>query len=350
MKKNSGIFFLLTIVVISWACSKEKVYYPAASTNNINDEALHNAVMKASSEGGILSLIVFRNNDIIAEEYFGDNTPTTYHPVKSVTKTVTGILFGIAKDKGLITNLDATVDDYLSEYLRPEDTLIAKVTIRQLLTMTGGFDWFELGIWDQYNEWAQANDHLTYALQVPIIDTPGSVFAYTTPGCQILSAIFTVATGEKLEDFAWDHLFQELGMIGERPWGEDIHDFNYGGVTLNLTAKDMLAIGRMLLNNGNYYGKQVVSSEWISESTTTAISFEEYYFSTGYSYLLWTGEKEGVYYYFANGYGGQFIFVYPSLNLIVVAQSELNNPYRPSGTQWYNTICLIMEDIFDCVE
>lgn len=350
MKRYTGILFPVIFILLVANCSKEKVYYPEAEKNNINDEALHRAIVKAESDGGILSIIVFRNNDIIAEEYFSGNTPTTYHPVKSVTKTVAAILFGIAKDMGFIAGLDATVKDFLSDYLRPEDTLVAKVTIRQLLSMTGGIDWFELGTYDLYNDWAMSDDQLTYALQVPIIDIPGSVFTYTTPGCQILSAIFTVATGQKLDDFAWDHLFPELGMTGERPWGEDIHDFNYGGVSLNLTAPDMLAIGRMFLNNGKYNGKQILSEDWISESTVTRISFEEYYFSTGYAYLLWTGEKEGGSYYFANGYGGQFIFVYPSLNLVVVAQSEINNPYRSSGSQWYNTICLIMEDIFDCIE
>ncbi len=350
MKRYTGIVFPVILILLSANCSKQNVYYPEAEKNNINDEALHRAIVKAESDSGILSIIVFRNNDIIAEEYFGSNTPATYHPVKSVTKTVTGILFGIAKDMELITDLDATVKDYLSDYLRPVDTLVAKLTIRHLLSMTGGFEWFELGTYDQYNAWARSEDHLIYALQVPIIDSPGSVFTYTTPGCQILSAIFTEATGQKLEDFAWDHLFPDLGISGKRPWNEDIHDYNYGGVSLNLTAPDMLAIGKMFLNHGEYNGKQIVSHDWIQESTSTKISFEEDYFSSGYAYLLWTGEKEGIRYYFANGYGGQFIFVFPSINLVVVAQSEINNPYRPSGSQWYNTICLIMEDIFDCIE
>ena len=350
MKRYPGIVFPVIFILLTVSCSKEKVYYPEAEKNNINDEALYRAIVKAENDNGILGIIVFRNNDIIAEEYFGGNTPSTYHPVKSVTKTVTGILFGIAKEMGYIADLDATVKDYLADYLRPEDTLVAKLTIRHLLSMTGGFDWFELGTYDLYNDWALSEDHLTYALQVPIIDSQGSVFTYTTPGCQILSAIFTEATGRKLEDFAWDYLFPDLGMAGERPWNEDIHDYNYGGVSLNLTAPDMLAIGKMLLYNGKYNGKQIVPQDWISESTSTKISFEEFYFSSGYAYLLWTGEKGGVSYYFANGYGGQFIFVYPSLNLVVVAQSEINNSYRPSGTQWYNTICFIMEDIFDCIE
>lgn len=342
--------FPVILILLAASCSKEKVYYPKAEKNNINDEELHRAIVKAENDSGILSIIVFRNNDIITEEYFGDNTPDTYHPVKSVTKTVTGILFGIAKDMGFITDLDAAVKDYLSDYLRPEDTLVAKLTIQNLLSMTGGFDWFELGTYDLYNEWALSEDKLTYALQVPVVDSPGSVFTYTTPGCQILSAIFTEATGQKLEDFAWNHLFSKLGMSGERPWNEDSHDYNYGGVSLNLTAPDMLAIGRMFLNNGELNGEQIVSDGWILESTSTKISFGESYFSSGYAYLLWTGEKEGIRYYFANGYGGQFIFIFPSINLVVVAQSEINNPYRNSDSQWYNTICLIMEDIFDCIE
>ena len=355
MKQKIYILILLvTFLCLFIGCNEEEsvIHFPNAEINNINDQALFEAVKKAEQDKGILSLIVYRNNDIIVEKYFGNNGADSLHPTKSVTKSVTSILLGMAIDHGYINNLDETVGDYLSEYLSPEDTSIAKVTIRDLLTMTGGFDWDELTdpTWEYWNNWVMSDDRFIYALHVPLIHEPGTYFTYCTTGCQILSGIFTEATGYTLKAFAEEFLFTPLGIFGDRPWGADQHGFNYGGITLNLAAMDMLKIGELYLNKGFYNGQQIVSEEWVTISSSPQVNTNNVMlYGEQYGFLWWIGEQQGINYYFANGYGGQFIFIFHELNLIIIAQSELNNEYNEPGLQWMNTISIILNDVFNSV-
>lgn len=343
-------FILLLLLCYIMACNKVEpvAHFPNAAINNIDDQLLFEAVEKAEADGGILSLIVYRNSDIIAESYFGLGGTDSLHRTKSVTKSVTSILIGMALDQGHIKSIDETVGDYLSDYLTPEDTLIASVSIRELLTMTGGFDWNELTDpdWIYWNNWIRSDDHFLHALHIPIIHEPGTHFTYCTTGCQILSGIFTKATGYSLKAFAEEFLFAPLGIEGDRPWGADHQGFNYGGVTLTLKARDMLKIGQLFLDKGVFNGQRVLSESWVSASSSSQVkNHNSMYYSNDYGYYWWIGEQQGVRYYFANGYGGQFICIFPELSMLVIAQSELNNAFHEPGEQWMNTLSLIMNDI-----
>jgi len=336
------------------ACNKVEplAHFPNAAINNIDDQLLFEAIEKAEADGGILSLIVYRNSDIIAESYFGLGGVDSLHRTKSVTKSVSSILVGMALDQGHIKSIDETVGDYLSDYLTPEDSLIASVSIRELLTMTGGFDWNELSDpdWIYWNNWIRSEDHFIHALHVPIIHEPGTQFTYCTTGCQILSGIFTTATGYTMKAFAEEFLFAPLGIVGDRPWGADHQGFNYGGVTLQLKARDMLKIGQLFLNKGVHNGQRVLSESWVTASSSSQVeNHNSMYYSTDYGYYWWIGEQQGAEYYFANGYGGQFICIFPELDLLIIAQSELNNDHHEPGQQWMNTISLIMNDILNSV-
>lgn len=345
------VFFLGCIL----SCNKEETpaHFPNAIPNNINDQLLFEAVEKAEQDQGILSLIVYRNSDIIVEAYFGKGGSDSLHLTKSVTKSVTSILVGMAIDQGFINSVDETVADYLSEFLNPEDSILAGITIKNLLTMTGGFDWNELTDpeWIYWNSWVRSEDHFIHALHVPIIHQPGTYFTYCTTGCQILSGIFTRATGLTLKAFAEKFLFEPLGIVGNRPWGIDHQGFNYGGVALQLKAMDMLKIGQLFLDKGSFNGKRVLSESWVSASTSAQVeNHNSMYFSNHYGFYWWLGEQQGIQYYFANGYGGQFICIFPELDLLVIAQSELNNDYHEPGEQWVNTLSLIMNDILNSVQ
>jgi len=344
------VTMLLLILSCNKTCNKEEpiVHFPNAAINNIDDQLLFEAVEKAEQDKGILSLIVCRNNEIIAEAYFGNGGADSIHKTKSVTKSVTSILVGMALDQGHIKSIDETVGDYLSDYLTPEDTLIASVSIRELLTMTGGFDWNELTDpdWIYWNNWVRSEDHFIYALHVPIIHEPGTQFTYCTTGCQILSGIFTKATGYTMKAFAEEFLFAPLGIEGDRPWDADHQGFNYGGVTLQLKARDMLKIGQLFQDKGVYNGQRVLSESWVFASSSSQVeNHNSMYYSNDYGYYWWIGEQQGIEYYFANGYGGQFICIFPELDLLVIAQSELNNAFHEPGEQWINTLSLIMNDI-----
>ena len=258
----------------------------------------------------------------------------------------------MAIDQGYINNIDESVGNYLYEYLTPEDSILASITIMELLTMSGGYDWNELTDpdWIYWNNWVRSDDHFLHALHIPIIHEPGTHFTYCTTGCQILSGIFTKATGYSLKAFAEEFLFAPLGIEGDRPWDADHQGFNYGGVTLQLKARDMLKIGQLSQVLLVPSSSRQLTESWGNSSTSPHINTgNTMYYASQYGFYWWIGEQQGVQYYFANGYGGQFICIFPELNMLVITQSELNDPFHEPGEQWMNTISLIMNDILDSV-
>jgi CubicO group peptidase (beta-lactamase class C family) len=112
----------------------------------------------------------------------------------------------------------------------------------------------------------------------------------------------------------------------------------------------MIKIGELYLNNGLHNGNQIVPSQWIQESTNINISTNLGGYGPDYGYLWWMKYDGTRDYYFANGYGGQFIIVVPELDLVMVATSEWRNLGNTSGQQWYNVMSLIQNDVLDCVE
>ena len=142
----------------------------------------------------------------------------------------------------------------------------------------------------------------------------------------MLSVVLSETTGLDMLDFANEFLFSPLG-IGKRQWAVDNRGYNMGGVCLILTVKDMLKIGELVLNNGIYNGYQIISENWIIESTTTHANATGYIPYAGkYGYCWWTGEILGQSYILAMGYGGQFLFIFKELNLVIATLSSyLNN-------------------------
>jgi CubicO group peptidase (beta-lactamase class C family) len=147
-------------------------------------------------------------------------------------------------------------------------------------------------------------------------------------------------------EFARKYLFDPLG-ININYWEQDHQGYYNGAAGLNITPHDMIKIGELILNRGIYNGKQVVPAEWIDQSIKTQISTNNAQpFGPGYGYCLWTGQNANGSYAWANGYGGQFIVIVPSLKLVVVATNEWSSVNGDTAnSRWYNTISLIMNNI-----
>jgi CubicO group peptidase (beta-lactamase class C family) len=345
-----SLSFALLSCATDHPVSADDVRFPQASAQNIDATRLAQAYDEAKLNQGVMSLLVVRNGVLVGEEYFrSDGREVLYH-VRSVTKTVVSILFGIAVDRGLIRSLDATVNDYLSDSYDAIPSPAGSITIRNLLTMSGGFQWEELQNFSSLDSWFYATDHVQHVLQLPVVNTPGSTFTYNTAACQLLSAIFKKATGVNLLDFARQNLFEPLGMVGDRPWIADERGYNYGGYQLSLKPMDMVNIGLLYLNEGEFGGRRIVSAEWVRASTRTQISTNNAIpYGSGYGYFWWTGRTSQYDYYFANGYGGQFIVVVPALRLVVVTRSNWAYSGRTGNDQWMSTINITMNSVLPAV-
>ncbi|MGA9364180.1 MAG: serine hydrolase, partial [Bacteroidota bacterium] len=292
------------------------------------------------------SLVVSHNGTIMREAYFHGGGAEVTHDVRSVTKSVTALLVGIALEKGYMQSIDQPMGDFLHPMYpnMPQDK--ASITIRHLLRMSGGFLCNELAVPSEYNNWVNSANQVQYMLDRPLVAQPGQVFAYNSGALHLLSVIVSQATGRQTKDFAREYLFDPL-EIGERNWEVDHQGYNNGAAGLEITPHDMVKIGELVLNRGEYGGKRVVSSEWIDQMTRSQISTNNAQpYGPGYGYCWWVGQNDGASYAFANGWGGQFIVVVPDANLVVVATNQWSGVATSvANDQWYGTINLIMTNI-----
>lgn len=272
------------------------------------------------------SVLVVRNGVLVLDAYYYPAKIDNQHELFSVTKSVLSILIGIAVDEGRISDIDEPIWGYFSD--RDTNNMTADktaITIRDLLTMTSGLSWTEL----QASYSAAENDvvrllrgerdWVQYVLDKPLTNLPGTTFNYSSGSSHLLSAILQQATGLTAVEYAKEHLFGPLG-IDPITWQSDPQGYSIGGWGLRLCPQDMAKIGHLYLNNGQWDNRQIVSSAWVAASTTNQLA-KRMPWGDGYGYQWWIPADS---YYMAMGLHGQFIFVVPDLNMVVVFTSALH--------------------------
>ena len=340
------LFIFLLFLSLFIGCKKnfEAVNQDLAA-HDFDTDLLNEALEDADDISDLYSLLIGRNGDLIIENYYNRHGPDSLHDVRSVTKSITSILVGIAIDKGFITSSDQLMHEYLNPIVNNFLTDKLTISVNHLLSMSGGFEWAPFGDWSEYSNWRNAADQIDYIMGKQIIHTPGLVFNYNDAASHLLSVIVEEAVGLDLLEFAKLYLFNPLD-ISPRPWITDNRGYPLGCVALYLTSKDMYKIGKMFLQNGIFNGKRVVSEEWIQKSTEVHISTGAVIpFGANYGYLWWIDDTDGIKFYMAMGYGGQFIVVAPEKNLIVVATCDWHLNENLTSQNWYNTISLIINKI-----
>ena len=325
------------------ACSKDS---PVGSEVIINTPVLTDAYAQAEQFSGLKSLVVAKDGAIIKERYWGTARTYTTHDVRSVTKTVTGLLIGIAIDKGFIQSVDQTIGEFLTPLYPNMSQDKANIKIRHLLTMSSGFSWNELSSAAEYGNWFNSPNQVQYILDRPLAAKPGQTFTYNSAALHLLSVILTRATNMSTYDFASQYLFSPLGM-GQTYWEKDHQGYNNGAAGLNINPHDMIKIGQLILNRGEFNGQRIVSSQWIDQECTTQISTKNSQpYGPAYGFGLWIGQNANGNFQWANGYGGQFIVIVPYSRLVVVATNEWNNVNTTTANnRWNKTIDLIMKSI-----
>ena len=326
--------------------------YPEADGLGVDGFALADGVARFSAVEGMRSFIMSRNGVVLAEEYFNETGPDDPHDVRSVTKSFTSALIGIAIDQGLIEGVDLTLGELLLGPVVDELPEAAEgITIRDLLTMSGGFQWDQLGGGPDFNNWARADDQIDFVLDRPIVHEPGSIFEYSDGAVHLLSAILTEASGMLSEDFAAQHLLEPLGST-QREWLHDNRGYNAAGVGIQVTPRDMLAFGEMYLNGGVNEGARILSQEWVEASTRPQIAAPgELPYGPQYGYLFWIGSGARHPFYMAVGYGGQFIVVAPEAGVVVVTTCDWSGIGRAAAEDhWFEIITTVVTEVLEAVD
>jgi CubicO group peptidase (beta-lactamase class C family) len=282
-------------------------------------------------------VLLVRNDKLVVEEYFPGTHPVigetleqepdwegryqafdrdTLHTLQSATKSVNSILVGIAIDQKLIPG---GVDEPIRTFF-PGMTSHADIRLKHFLSMTAGLDWNEtVPFTDPANDCDRMNhsdDPVAMLLRRQNVAPPGSTFVYNSAASVTLGEIVRKASGMPVDRFAQTHLFTPMGISNYAWRGRFRNGVIHTGGGLYLRPRDMAKIGCMMLNNGRWRGKQIVSEQWVRESLKQQTP------DRGYGYQWWmrtfkVGDRTVVSSW-AGGYGGQFIFLFPDLHLVVV--------------------------------
>ena len=284
----------------------------------------------------IHSLLIARNGKLIAEAYCRDKKERDqYHSLQSATKSITSLLVGIAIDQGYIDSVSQTVYHFIPEYF-DGDVRKREITLHHVLTMETGLDFDN----DKHTEelFNSKGSSLEYVLHKNLIFLPGTDWYYGDGNPQLLSGIIQRTTSKSEEEFARENLFTPLG-ISNYLWEKHADGLTFGAFGLWLTPRDMAKIGKLMVQNGMWNGQQLVSAEWVAESTRLQTSHQTY----GYYWYPWE-ELEAFY---ASGHGGQLIYVVPGEQLVVVitADSYSNSQALSSnfGELFINIVNAIIE-------
>jgi CubicO group peptidase (beta-lactamase class C family) len=286
--------------------------------------------LQSSSVPGLHSLVVVRNGYLVVEEYFNGSRQGDVHTMQSVSKSVTSLLVGIAADQGKL-HLDDTLLSLFPAYtdLQAVDERKQAITVRDLLTMRSGIDFYESPypgsplqvLNDSRGDW------IRLVLDRPMNAAPNVLWQYNSGGVIVLAGVLRNTTGENPIAFAHRNLFEPLGISGER-WATSPYDgLPHTGGGLALRAIDLARIGYLVLRHGRWRDRQIVSEGWLAQSTTPYTTRPRAFGShvTDYGYLWWllpldgsgnTSARDGVV-YTAAGALSQWLFVVPKHDIVV---------------------------------
>ena len=281
--------------------------------------ALDAAVAAARDLPRLSSLVVSWRGALVIEHYQRGATATRPANVKSVSKSVISALVGIALERGLLRSVHEPIAAYFPDLLLAADISRRRITIEDLLTMRSGL---ETTSNRNYGAWVQSDNWVRHALLRPMLSAPGTHMDYSTGNSHLLSAILTKATRVSTWRFAQDTLAQPLNFSLTQ-WTRDPQGIYFGGNEMLLTPRQMLAFGELYLHRGAMGGRQIVPASWIDQSFVPRGRSERGdRDDREYGYGWWMRTLAGERTYYAWGYGGQFIFVVPSLDLVVVTTSS----------------------------
>ena len=280
----------------------------------------------------------------------------TLHDTRSISKSIVSACIGIAIDEGLIKSVDQNIFDFFPEYTEYKQGLKEHLTLKHLLTMTDGLSWDESKqpISGSENEMENSENIIDFILSRESKYKPGLRWNYNSGATELLAQVILRTTGKNILEYAKEKLFDPL-QITNHEWVKYRNvDLPAGASGLRLTSPDLLKIGLLYLNNGQYASNQIIPKEWIKNSLKTSILREVFQeIKSGYGYQFWTWEQptndQSYHIAVAHGLGDQQINIDQENEIVIVITSgnyyEGNSSWNSIGI--VNTCLLYTSDAAD---
>ena len=277
------------------------------------------------------SLLVSRGGEGVFEGSYNGARLDRPANIKSASKSVISALVGIAIDRGIIPGVQTPILTYFPHLRQATDARKRDITVEHLLTMRSGLE----GTSNRnYGAWVTSRNWVRHALARPMFAAPGEEMEYSTGNTHLLSAILTIASSRSTWQFANEALAQPLAFALAQ-WPRDPQGIYFGGNDMLMTPRQMLAFGELYLNRGRAGDRQIVPESWVGASCEGRArnrrpgnpAFDptrgfDPMRDRKYGYGWWVHEIQGYQACFAWGYGGQYIFVVPELELVMVTTSS----------------------------
>jgi len=278
----------------------------------------------------VTGLAVVKNNQLLFEEYYNGNSPSTTHISWSVAKSFVSVLLGIAIDEDYIKSIEETVDQYVPQL---KGSGYEGVKIVDVLQMSSGigFDENYGDFWSDINRWSrgfalgQSQD--AFAASLKNLRPPGTEFDYVSLDTHVLAMLVTKSTGTTLSNYMQQKLWQPIGAEFDAQWNIDDEGMEIAFGCLNATLRDYLKFGWLVVNDGNWNGQQIVSAKWLKDSRTITKPHLKKVGdgSTGYGYQWWLPIGDGSE-MLARGHSGQYIYInLKSKTVIAQNSANINN-------------------------
>jgi CubicO group peptidase (beta-lactamase class C family) len=290
------------------------------------------------------TIIVAQDGKTVAEEGYRGHTPSESTNIKSASKSIVSALVGIAIDKGLLDGPEQKIAPLLKDDLpSPADPRINDITVGNLLSMQAGLGRMS---GPNYGRWVSSANWVRFALAQRFDDEPGGRMLYSTASTHLLSAILTKVGGKSTLALAREWLGPVEGFrIGA--WERDPQGIYLGGNQMAMSARSLLAFGELYRKRGRTEdGQQIVPADWVDLSwqPRTASRFT----GDGYGYGWFMRRIGGDDVYYAWGYGGQMLYIVPSLRLTVVMTSDESGPSARNG--YRDALHAVLADIMAAIK
>ena len=357
MKKVNTITLIVTLLIpILWlSCESSFTFQIPKQTKDgwqtasIDDVGIKKNILSElmkrihrNEYQNIHSLLIVKNDKLVFEEYFdgykwdpesdqfrGKFTKfnrETKQNIMSVAKAFTSALVGIAIDHGFIQSVDDNIFSFFPEYTYLKNERKDNISLAHLLTMTSGLQWneWDVSILDESNDIRQlfiVSDPIKYILAKPVVHDPGTYWYYSGGDVTLLGEVIKEATDLRIDDFAERYLFKPLG-IEDYEWETLNSDIIHASGHLHLSPRNMAKLGYVLLNNGVWNNKRIISEDWVKKTTSEYIAIPD---------RAWEGEKFCYQWWLKtysvnsalvkaiirSGWGGQAIILLPKFEMVI---------------------------------
>ena len=349
MKKT--LLFAVMLMVLT-ACKNTKqetaeiIDLPRAETPDSVASATDKFFSEASADSlDVHSMMIVKDGKVIFSKWQSEGVDSVPHVLHSVSKTFTATAVGLAIADGKMKLTDKVIDFFPDKLPAEVSDNLKAMTVRDLLTMSCGHDDDPTGVCRDAEDWVKA------FLAYPVKHQPGTFYCYNSLGTYMLSAIVQKVTGEKVVDYLTPRLFEPLHIDKPR-WDESPQGINAGGWGLYLKTEDLAKMGQLLLQKGEWNGKQVIPADWVEEMSKKQVesvnpgtrleqaaergmTVETSDWMQGYGYQMWRC-RPGC--YRADGANGQYIIVVPDKNAVIAITSNVQDLQKELNLVWDNIL------------